>query len=185
MPGPDRDAVAAVRARDAALTKPAGALGRLEEIAEWLAAWQGRAPPAVNRPLVAVFAGNHGVVARGVSAYPPAVTAADGREFRGRRRRDQPDLPRLRSRPQGLRPRARSPTGDITVEAALDEAACAATMAFGMEATAGGIDLLCIGEMGIGNTTVAAAVFAGLFGGPRRGDRVRERHPEVSGTSAR
>ena len=57
------------------------------------------------------------------------------------------------------------PTGDITVEAALDEAACAATMAFGMEAIAGGVDLLCIGEMGIGNTTVAAAIFTALFGG--------------------
>jgi nicotinate-nucleotide--dimethylbenzimidazole phosphoribosyltransferase len=57
------------------------------------------------------------------------------------------------------------PTGDITREAALDEAACAATMAFGMEATGDGVDLLCIGEMGIGNTTVAAAIFAALFGG--------------------
>ena len=75
MPQADAAAAAAVRMRDAVLTKPAGALGRLEEIAEWLAAWQGRAPPAVNRPLVAVFAGNHGVVGHGVSAYPAAVTA--------------------------------------------------------------------------------------------------------------
>ena len=58
------------------------------------------------------------------------------------------------------------PTGDITVEAAMDEAGCARTMAFGMEAVAGGTDLLCIGEMGIGNTTIAAAIFAALFGGP-------------------
>ena len=57
------------------------------------------------------------------------------------------------------------PTGDITCEAALDEDACAATMAFGMEAVAGGVDLFCIGEMGIGNTTVAAAIFLALFGG--------------------
>ena len=57
------------------------------------------------------------------------------------------------------------PTGDITAEAALDEAGCAATMAFGMEAMAGGVDLLCIGEMGIGNTTVAAAIYAALYGG--------------------
>jgi nicotinate-nucleotide--dimethylbenzimidazole phosphoribosyltransferase len=57
------------------------------------------------------------------------------------------------------------PTGDISREPALDEVTCAATMAFGMEAIAGGVDLLCIGEMGIGNTTVAAAIFAALFGG--------------------
>ena len=74
MPAADAAAVARVRARDAVLTKPAGSLGRLEQLAEWLAAWQGKAPPAVNRPLVAVFAGNHGVTAQGVSAFPAAVT---------------------------------------------------------------------------------------------------------------
>src|ERR1700722_19118399 len=74
MPGPDKDAVAATKARDAVLTKPPGSLGRLESIAEWLAAWQGRSPPKVERPLVAVFAGNHGVTAKGVSAFPASVT---------------------------------------------------------------------------------------------------------------
>ena len=74
MPGPDEAAAEATRARDATLTKPAGSLGRLEEVAVWLAAWQGRAPPAIHRPLVAIFAGNHGVVRRGVSAFPPDVT---------------------------------------------------------------------------------------------------------------
>ncbi|MEO1747623.1 MAG: nicotinate-nucleotide--dimethylbenzimidazole phosphoribosyltransferase, partial [Pseudomonadota bacterium] len=74
LPGPVEHAVDAVRERDAKLTKPPGALGRLEEIAEWLAAWTGRAP-AVTRPLVAVFAGNHGVTAQGVSPYPSSVTA--------------------------------------------------------------------------------------------------------------
>src|SRR5688500_11982135 len=74
LPGPDEAAAAAVRARNAVLTKPAESLGRLEEIAEWVAAWQGRERPAVTRPLVAVFAANHGIAARGVSAYPQAVT---------------------------------------------------------------------------------------------------------------
>src|SRR5580704_15862819 len=74
MPGPDEKALAAVKARDAVLTKPPGSLGRLESIAEWLAAWQGRSPPKVERPFVAVFAGNHGVVAKGVSAFPASVT---------------------------------------------------------------------------------------------------------------
>src|SRR5436309_1668642 len=74
LPLPDHAAVAKVRARDATLTKPPGALGRLEEMVEWLAAWQGRAPPAVTRPLVAIFAGNHGVTVHGVSPYPQSVT---------------------------------------------------------------------------------------------------------------
>jgi len=154
-----------VRARDAVLTKPPGSLGRLEEIAEWLAAWQGKAPPAVNRPLVAIFAGNHGIAAKGVSAYPAEVTVQMVENFRrGGAAINQLcvayDLS-LKVYDLALE----QPTGDITVEPAMSELDCAATMAFGMEATAGGIDLLAIGEMGIGNTAVAAALFAALFGG--------------------
>jgi nicotinate-nucleotide--dimethylbenzimidazole phosphoribosyltransferase len=166
MPGPDLAAVEAVMARDAVLTKPPGSLGRLEEIAAWLAAWQGRAPPAVNRPVVAIFAGNHGVTARGVSAYPAAVTEQMVANFaRGGAAINQICL----ANDLGLKVldlALEVPTGDITVGPAMDEADCARTMAFGMEAVAGGTDLLCIGEMGIGNTTIAAAIFAALFGGP-------------------
>src|SRR5918993_3971454 len=73
MPGPDEAAVEAVRMRDRQLTKPAGSLGRLEWIAEWLAAWQAKPTPSVDRPLVCVFAASHGVAAQGVSAYPSEV----------------------------------------------------------------------------------------------------------------
>lgn len=165
MPGPDAAAVAAIRARDAELTKPAGSLGRMEELAEWLGAWQGRAQPAVRRPLVAIFAGNHGVAARGVSAYPASVTQQMVENFAaGGAAINQICI----AHDLGLKVFDLAldvPTGDITIEPALDEPGCAATMAFGMEATADGIDLLILGEMGIGNTTVAAALAAGLFGG--------------------
>ena len=165
MPAADEKAVGAVRARDAVLTKPAGSLGRLEEIVEWLAAWQGKAPPQINRPLVAIFAGNHGVVAHGVSAFPAEVTQQMVENFAaGGAAINQICL----AADLGLKVfdlALDMPTGDITREAALDEAGCAATMAFGMEAVAGGVDLLCIGEMGIGNTTVAAAIYLALFGG--------------------
>ena len=164
LPGPDVAAMHAVRDRDAMLTKPRGSLGRLEEIAQWLAAWTGRAP-AVNRPLVAVFAGNHGVTAKGVSPFPPAVTAQMVENFAaGGAAINQICI----AHDLGLKVfdlALEFPTGDISEEPALDERACAATMAFGMEAIAGGTDLLCIGEMGIGNTTVAAAMFAALYGG--------------------
>ena len=164
MPGPDMQAVAAVRARDLVLTKPPGALGRLEEIAEWLAAWTGR-PPAVSRPLVAVFAGNHGVTRNGVTPFPPEVTAQMVENFAaGGAAINQICI----AHDLGLKVFDLAldfPTGDITREAALDERACAATMAFGMESIAGGTDLLCVGEMGIGNTTIAAAIFYGLYGG--------------------
>jgi nicotinate-nucleotide--dimethylbenzimidazole phosphoribosyltransferase len=165
MPGPDEAAIGAVHARDAVLTKPAGSLGRMEDIAVWLAAWQAKAPPAVNRPLVAIFAGNHGVTRKGVSAFPAAVTRQMVDNFAaGGAAINQICL----AYDLGLKVYDLAldvPTGDITEEPALGEKECAATMAFGMEATAGGIDLLCIGEMGIGNTTVAAALFAALFGG--------------------
>jgi nicotinate-nucleotide--dimethylbenzimidazole phosphoribosyltransferase len=165
LPSPDLDAAAAVRERDAQLTKPPGSLGRLERIAEWLAAWQGRKQPGVTRPVVCIFAANHGVVARGVSPYPQAVTrqmldnfAAGGAAINqicatfdlGLKIFDLAlDLP----------------TPDIASQAAMEEDACAATMAFGMEAIAGGTDLVCLGEMGIGNTTIAAAIYAALYGG--------------------
>ena len=75
LPPASATAIAAVRARDAQLTKPPGSLGRLEELVEWLAAWQDKAEPTLDRPTVVVFAGNHGVVAQGVSPYPASVTA--------------------------------------------------------------------------------------------------------------
>ena len=165
MPSVDLAAVEAVRRRDATLTKPAGSLGRLEEIVEWLAAWQGKPRPTVNRAHVAIFAGNHGVARHGVSAFPASVTQQMVENFAaGGAAINQICL----TYDLGLKVFDLAldlPTGDITTEAALDEAGCAATMAFGMEATADGTDLLCIGEMGIGNTTVAAAVFLALFGG--------------------
>src|SRR5579884_2692922 len=74
MPEASGPAVAAVERRQRVLTKPAGSLGRLEELVAWLAGWQAKDMPTIDRPLVAVFAGNHGVVAQGVSAYPPEVT---------------------------------------------------------------------------------------------------------------
>jgi nicotinate-nucleotide--dimethylbenzimidazole phosphoribosyltransferase len=165
MPGPDLEAVATVRTRDSQLTKPPGALGRLEELVEWLAAWQRRGTPQINTPVVAVFAGNHGVVAQGVAAYPQAVTAQMVANFQN----DGAAVNQIcKTFDLGLKVfelALEQPTKDITVEAALTEKDCAATMAYGMEATAGGCDLLCIGEMGIGNTTIAAALSHGLFGG--------------------
>ncbi|MEM7567559.1 MAG: nicotinate-nucleotide--dimethylbenzimidazole phosphoribosyltransferase [Pseudomonadota bacterium] len=164
MPGPDLEAAAAVRRRDAQLTKPAGSLGRLEEIAEWLAQWQRRAEPRVDKPTVAVFAANHGVAARNVSAYPPSVTAAMVENFRaGGAAINQICLT------HGLALKVLDlalevPTPDIAETDAFDAAGLAATIAFGMEAVAGEIDLLCVGEMGIGNTTVAAAIGAALYG---------------------
>lgn len=165
MPAADEAAVAAVKARQASLVKPVGSLGRLEEIVAWLAAWQGKAEPTVNRPVVAVYAGNHGVAAHHVSPNPPEVTRQMVETFAaGGSAINQICL----AHGLGLKVfdlALDQPTGDITREDALSERDCAATMAFGMEALAGGTDLLCLGEMGVGGSTAAAAVYNALYGG--------------------
>ncbi len=165
MPGPDEDAARAARDRDAQLTKPPGALGRLETIAEWLAAWQGRHPGKVDRPVTAVFAGNHGVVAQGVAPYPQAVTAQMVANFQAGGAAVNQICDTFDIGLKVFELALEIPTRDITQDAALDEADCAATIAYGMEAISGGCDLLCIGEMGIGNTTIGAAIAYGLYGG--------------------
>lgn len=165
MPDAADPMVAEVRAREALLTKPAGALGRLEGAVEFLAAWQGKSKPTILRPLVAVFAANHGVVAQGVSAFPPEVTRAMLENFAAGGAAINQICATYDIGLKVFELALDIPTKDITVEPAMDEAACAATFAFGMEAIAGGTDLLCLGEMGIGNTTIAAAIYAALYGG--------------------
>lgn len=164
MPGPDEAAIAAVRARDAELTKPAGSLGRLETIVEWVAAWSEGGKPRIDRPLVAIFAASHGVTRQGVSAFPDAVNRQMLENFAaGGAAINQLCI----ANDIGLKVFDLAidvPTPDITAEDAMDEPACAATIAFGMEAVVGA-DLLCLGEMGIGNTTAAAAVYHALYGG--------------------
>jgi len=165
LPGPDLAAGAAAAVRQEQLTKPAGSLGRLEELAVWLATWQARHPPRLDHPRTLVFAGNHGVAARGVSAYPSTVTAQMVQNFiAGGAAVNQ----LCRVFDAGLKIYEMSlevPTGDIVVEPAMSEEECAKAMAYGMMAVEPGIDALALGEMGIGNTTAAAALCAGLFGG--------------------
>jgi len=165
MPGPCGRARAEAASRLASLTKPPGSLGRLEEIVEFLAAWQGKPEPSLDRPLVAVFAGNHGVVSQGVSAYPPSVTASMVANFAaGGAAINQI----CRTFSLGLKVYELAlevPVKDITADAALAEKEAAATVAYGMEAIANGVDLLCLGDMGIGNTTAAAAIYFALYGG--------------------
>ena len=165
MPGPDEAAIAAAREREAQLTKPAGSLGRLEEISAFLAGWQGSARPHVNSPLVAVFAGNHGVVTQGVSPFPQSVTRAMVANFTAGGAAINQICKTFDISLKVYELALEHPTGDITREAAMDERTCAGTIAFGMEALASEPDLLVLGEMGIGNTTAAAAILHALHGG--------------------
>jgi nicotinate-nucleotide--dimethylbenzimidazole phosphoribosyltransferase len=163
--GPDEAAITAVRAREAQLVKPAGALGRLEEITEWLAGWQRKPTPTVARPLVAIFAGSHGIAARGVSAYPASVTRQMLDAFGAGHAAINQICSAFDIGLKVFDLASEHPTPDFTSGDAMSEQECAATMAYGMEAIAGGVDLLVVGEMGIGNTTVASTLSAALFGG--------------------
>ena len=165
MPEASATAEAAVRARQAELTKPPGSLGRLDDLVAFLAAWQDKTKPTIMHPLMAVFAGNHGVVAQGVSAYPASVTQAMLENFAAGGAAVNQICATYGIGLKVFELALEIPTADITQAAALDEAACAATIAFGMEAIAGDVDVLCLGEMGIGNTTIASAIYAALYGG--------------------
>ncbi len=165
LPAGDAAAAAATASREAQLTKPPRSLGRLEGIVAWLAHWQGRAPPRLDRVDILVFAGNHGVTGQGVSAYPAEVTtqmvanfAAGGAAIN--------QLARMAG--ANLRVSALSldrPTADITTAPAMDDEEFLAAVATGYDAVSSDSDLVCLGEMGIGNTTAAGAVAAALFGG--------------------
>ncbi len=165
LPEASQTCLEAVQARQAELTKPPGSLGRLEEIAAFVAAWQQKPQPAVNRPLVAVFAASHGVAKQNVSAYPASVTRAMVDNFAaGGAAINQI----CKANGLGLMVFNLAldiPSEDITAGPALEETDAAASFAYGMEAISGGVDLLCLGEMGIGNTTVAAAIYHALYGG--------------------
>jgi nicotinate-nucleotide--dimethylbenzimidazole phosphoribosyltransferase len=161
----DAAAAAAAMRRDAMLTKPPGSLGRLEEIASFLAQWQARNPPRLDRVEILVFAGNHGVVAQGVSAFPSAVTAQMVANFAaGGAAINQ--LSRLAGAHLRIVPLAlERPTADFTQAAAMTEGEFLDAAAQGYDAVPVDADLVCLGEMGIGNTTAAAAIAAALFGG--------------------
>jgi nicotinate-nucleotide--dimethylbenzimidazole phosphoribosyltransferase len=130
-----------------------------------MAAWQDRHPPTLRRPRVAVFAGNHGIAARGVSAYPPAVTAqmvsnfvAGGGAVNQICRSVDADL-------RVYELSLETPTADFTAGPAMADDDCARAMAYGMMAVEQGVDLIALGEMGIANTTAASALCLALFGG--------------------
>jgi nicotinate-nucleotide--dimethylbenzimidazole phosphoribosyltransferase len=165
LPSADAKAATAARLREPTLTKPQGALGRLEELSEWLAAWQGRHPPQVERVQALVFAANHGVARRGVSAFPVEVTRqmvlnfeAGGAAINQLTRVAGADLTVIDA---GVD----APSEDFSVTPAMSEAECAAAIRLGFESLGAGYELLIVGEMGIGNTTVSAALCHAAFAG--------------------
>lgn len=165
LPTSDQAARAAAEARNSQLTKPPGALGRLEDIALWMASWQGREKPVAGHPQVVIFAGNHGVAARGVSAFPAEVTVQMVANFQhGGAAINQ--LSKAFGAAMTVVPlRLDQPTADFTLAPAMTEDELLEALLAGWKAVDPKADLLVTGEMGIGNTTSAAAISAALLGG--------------------
>ncbi len=183
VPLPDPGAELEARRRLDQLTKPPGSLGRLEELAVRLSGITGMCPPPLRDPVIFTLAGDHGVVAQGVSAYPQIVTAQMVENFlRGGA------AVNVLARHAGARvvvadlgvavPLPRHPdlrdckvalgTADMTRGPAMTPEQCARAIEAGIglvEAErARGADLIGTGEMGIGNTTAASAIVAALTG---------------------
>ncbi|NIZ11175.1 nicotinate-nucleotide--dimethylbenzimidazole phosphoribosyltransferase [Pseudooceanicola sp. HF7] len=163
--GPDAAALAGAAERNGQLTKPAGSLGRLEELAIWYAGWRGQAKPVLAHPQVVIFAGNHGVVARGVSAFPAEVTEQMVLNFQhGGAAINQ--LSRVAGATMDVHALDLDrPTQDFCEGPAMSEAELLSALKTGWNAVSPEADLLVTGEMGIGNTTPAAAIALALFGG--------------------
>jgi nicotinate-nucleotide--dimethylbenzimidazole phosphoribosyltransferase len=165
---PDADARAAALARQAVLTKPTGALGRLEELSAWVCAVQGACPPhPFSRIRVVIVAADHGIAQAGVSAYPPEVTAQMVANFAA-----GGAAVNVLARQAGATVRVvddgvGAPSGRIDREDALSAKEFDAAFELGRtivdEEVDSGCDLLIPGDMGIGNTTPAAAVIAGIL----------------------
>ena len=164
LPLADQEARSAAAAHTASLAVPEGSLGRMAELAEWVTSWAAMTQPAIARPLIAIFAGTHGLAAAMPGVEPGAthrlveLYAAGGGAVNQLALETQAGL-------KVFDLALDMPVPDIRAHEALSEAACAATMAFGMEAIAGGTDILCLGAAGEGGRIAAAALMAALFGG--------------------
>lgn len=154
----------AIAQREAELTKPPGSLGQLEDMTCWLGEWQHRTPPRLDHVHVLIFAGNHGVMAHRVSPWPVEVTAQMVRNFEhGGAAINQ--IARVAQAELAVIPvHDLAPTADFTQAPAMTEQAFLAAVQVGFNALPPLCDLLCLGEMGIGNTTAASALCAALTG---------------------
>ncbi|MDK3019724.1 nicotinate-nucleotide--dimethylbenzimidazole phosphoribosyltransferase [Pseudodonghicola flavimaris] len=164
-PAPDAAARSAAAERNGQLTKPPGALGRLEEIAIWYAGWRADPRPRLTAPQVIVFAGNHGVVAQGISAFPADVTVQMVANFQAGGAAVNQLAGAAGARMDVIALELDRPTADFTQGPAMTEAELLQALTCGWQAVDPATDLLVVGEMGIGNTTAAAALSLALFGG--------------------
>ncbi len=165
MPTADMDIYETVLNSARALGSGLSPLGKLDQSLAWLASWQGQDAPTVLRPLIAVFAGTHGVAAQ---VYEGDIIDAATKRVQS--------LTEGQSAVRGIAANSGAafkvyefglehPSADFTKSASLSERECAAAIAFGMEVVAEGADVIVLGSAGLGAATAAAAIARGLYGG--------------------
>ena len=165
LPEADLVAKSAATERNSQLTKPAGALGDLENLAIWYASWTGNGRPSLEAPQVVIFAGNHGVAAAGVSAFPPEVTQQMVYNFQAGGAAINQLCKAFGAKMDVIALDLERPTQDFTKAPAMSEDELLSALQTGWRAVDPAADLFVAGEMGIGNTTPAAAIAAALYGG--------------------
>ncbi|MGH2699208.1 MAG: nicotinate-nucleotide--dimethylbenzimidazole phosphoribosyltransferase [Actinomycetota bacterium] len=165
LPSPDAAAAAATAERASHVLRPRGAFARLDEVACWLAGWQRTSRPTVERPAAIVFVADHGVADEGVSAYPQSVSEGMLRALQQGVATASVMAEVVGASLEVVDVGVGRPTGNLAREPALSHERFAECLQVGRDAVRGlDCDLLVLGEMGIGNTTAAAAVCAALFG---------------------
>ena len=165
LPAACQKSFEAAQERNSQLTKPAGALGRLEHLALWYASWVGDPRPVMKAPQAIIFAGNHGVAEEGVSAFPPEVTAQMVLNFEAGGAAINQLCNAFGAKLDVISLDLDRPTGNFTKEPAMSKADLLKALQIGWQSVDASSDLLITGEMGIGNTTAAAAIAAALYGG--------------------
>ena len=164
LPAPDIVSLNLAREKEPTLTKPLGALGRLEEISAWISSWQGTHPPKMTNLQARVFAGNHGITNQGVSAYPPEVTKQMVANFKMGGAAINQLCKTFEVSLKVIPIDLDTPTKDFSMYPAMTESECIKALNIGINSVDSDAHILCLGEMGIGNTTAAAALCHSIYG---------------------
>lgn len=165
FPGPDLESATKFLEHDRLLAKPRDGLGKLEALGEWLATWQGRHPPRVERPAVCVFAGAHGVAEKEISSRSGGATAKKVAAYGAGKGAINAVAGALDADFRVFELALENPTANFTEADAMTDADCARAMAYGMMAVEQGVDVLVVGQVGVGGDVSGAALLAALHGG--------------------
>lgn len=165
LPEKDQEAEQATLLRQNSLLKPPGSLGELENLVAWLAAWQRKKVPTLENVCIMIFAGNHGVTEENITPYETDITQLMVCQIEQGKAAINQLAKTANAELRVIPVHDFAKTNNICHTAAMKEADFLQAVETGYNAVTPNIDLLCLGEVGIGNTTIAATLSAALYGG--------------------